>query len=519
MRLLRPNQADLRGSRTPAPRLAHFASPQRYWLTILISYSYAKFDNNKRPAPLARILTTVTLSWLLGTCSMPPSLLEQIVSSGEITVVTRNSPTSYYYGIDQPRGIDYELAKGFAERLGVELDLYVADQFWQIFPDLQSGRAHVAAAGLTITEPRRTIVEFSPPYQSVEQQVIYRRGTQRPYSIEDLYNGHLEVLAGSAYAGVLAQAQANYPGLRWTENAEVGIEELVRRVAAGEIHYTIVDSNLFELLQHSHPAARVAFSLSPKIPLAWALPKTTDTSLREAVAAYFAELQANGELTALIDRYRIDEPEDFDYVGSRAFIRHFDARLPSYRPFFREASARTGFDWRLLAAMAYQESHWNPMAVSPTGVRGLMMLTRTTAGMVGVEDRTDPRQSIDGGADYLANVLKKIPERIPEPDRTWLAIAAYNIGFGHLEDARIITEIQGDDPDSWMAVRQRLPLLGNQQWFERVTRGFARGAEAVAYVDNIRRYYEILSWLTADEMPGEREPATREEVAVANAAG
>ncbi|MDH3419741.1 MAG: transporter substrate-binding domain-containing protein, partial [Gammaproteobacteria bacterium] len=199
---------------------------------------------------------------------MPPSLLEQIVSSGEITVVTRNSPTSYYYGIDQPRGIDYELAKGFAERLGVELDLYVADQFWQIFPDLQSGRAHVAAAGLTITEPRRTIVEFSPPYQSVEQQVIYRRGTQRPYSIEDLYNGHLEVLAGSAYAGVLAQAQANYPGLRWTENAEVGIEELVRRVAAGEIHYTIVDSNLFELLQHSHPAARVAFSLSSKIPLA-----------------------------------------------------------------------------------------------------------------------------------------------------------------------------------------------------------------------------------------------------------
>jgi len=441
------------------------------------------------------------------------------LSSGQLTVVTRNGPTSYYYGIDEPRGIDYELATGFAERLGVELELYVADQLWQIFPDIQNGRAHIAAAGLTVTEPRKTIVDFSPPYQRVEQQVIYRRGTQRPYAIEDLYGGRLEVLAGSAYAGVLDQSSAAHPDLSWTENAEVGIEALVRHVAAGEIDYTIVDSNVFDLLQYSHPEARVGFSLSSKIPLAWALPKTSDTSLREAVAAYFAELDANGELAALINHYRIDEPENFDYVGSRAFLRHFDARLPSFRSDFREASARTGFDWRLLAAMAYQESHWNPKAVSPTGVRGMMMLTHRTAGMVGVEDRTDPRQSINGGADYLARVLKKIPTRIPDPDRTWLAVAAYNVGFGHLEDARIITEIQGGDPDLWMAVRQRLPLLGEQQWFERLARGFARGAQAVVYVDNIRRYYEILLWLTADEMLSEQEFTTPDDVEVTSAAG
>jgi membrane-bound lytic murein transglycosylase F len=456
---------------------------------------------------------------VLGTCSTPPSLLEQIVRTGELKVVTRNSPTTYYDGIDAPRGIDYELAKGFADRLGVTLDLEVADQFWQIFPALEGGHVHIAAAGLTITEPRRAVLDFSPPYQQVEQQVIYRRGTQRPYRIEDLPGGRLEVLAGSAYVSALREARQEHPELTWEENREVGIEALVRRVAAGELDYTIVDSNVFELLQHSHPDARVAFTLSPRIPLAWALPKMADTSLREQVAAYFAELQATGELDALINRYRIDEPENFDYVGSRAFVRHVDSRLPALRRYFRDASARTGFDWRLLAAIAYQESHWNPSAVSPTGVRGLMMLTRHSAGIVGIEDRTDPQQSILGGAAYLARVLDKLPERIPQLDRTWLAIAAYNIGFGHLEDARIITEILGADPDLWADVRESLPLLSDPQWAARVARGEARGAVAVLYVENIRRYYEILSWLTADELFTDEEPTEDSDFNAATQAG
>jgi membrane-bound lytic murein transglycosylase F len=442
------------------------------------------------------------------------------VRSGALKVVTRNSPTTYYDGVDRPRGIEYELVKGYADRLGVRLELSVADEFRQIFPEIQQGHAHIAAAGLSITEPRRALVDFSPPYERVQQQVIYRRGSQRPYTLEDLYDGRLEVLAGSAYVGALDEVKEQHPQLQWSENAEVGIEELVRRVAAGEIDYTIVDSNVFELLQHSHPEARVGFSLSRRIPLAWALPKTMDTSLRESVSAYIAEMQASGQLAALIDSYRIDEPENFDYVGSRAFVRHFDDRLPAYRRYFREASSRSGFDWRLLAAMAYQESHWNPEAVSPTGVRGIMMLTRHTAGMVGVDDRTDPRQSIVGGADYLVRVLKKIPARIPEPDRTMLAIAAYNIGFGHLEDARIITEVQGGDPDSWNDVRQRLPLLSDPEWFSRVSRGFARGTVAALYAENVRRYYEILRWLTADdELLSEQENEPDEDAAVATQAG
>lgn len=378
---------------------------------------------------------------MLGTCTVPPSLLEQIIASGEVRVVTRNTPATFYYGIDEPRGIDYELAKGFADHLGVKLHMYVAERFWQIFPDVIEGKAHVGAAGLTVTVPREKIVDFSPAYQTVRQEVIYRRGTRKPYGLQDMLDGELEILAD-----------------------------------AGE-----------------------AFAIGPETPVAWALPKTTDTSLRESVSAYFAELHATGALNAILDRYYFSTKKDFDYFGSRAFVRDFESRLPKYKEYFLAAAIRTDFDWRLLAAMAYQESHWDSNAVSPTGVKGIMMLTSPTAEMLGVEDRTDPEQSIHGGAEYLVRVIKKVPERISEPDRTWLAIAAYNVGYGHLEDARVITQIQGGNPDSWQDVRERLPLLSEPNWFERVPRGFARGHEPVIYVDNVRRYYDILRWMTADE--------------------
>jgi membrane-bound lytic murein transglycosylase F len=177
-----------------------------------------------------------------------------------------------------------------------------------------------------------------------------------------------------------------------------------------------------------------------------------------------------------------------------------DTRLPLYKEMFREAAGEIGMDWRLLAAIGYQESHWNPAAVSPTGVKGIMMLTQDTAGMMGVQDRENARESIFGGARYLMRVKDKVPERIPEPDRTWFTLAAYNIGFGHLEDARIITETLGGNPDDWSEVRANLPLLTQKKWYSRVKRGYARGWAPVHYVDNIRSYYEALMWLMSGEL-------------------
>ncbi len=455
---------------------------------------------------LLRLFAAIVLGALLGSCSSPPTLLEQIMQSGELRVVTRHSPTTFYTYGDEGRGIEYELVRGFAERLGVELRIDVADQFQQVFSDVSRGRAHIGAASLTVTDARSELVVFGPAYQRVEQQIVYRRGTPTPRGFADLIGGRFEILAGSSHVGLLEQARDEHPNLEWVEDPGASLEKLVRRVAQGEIDYTIVDSTAFQLLRSAYPEVREALSIGQAGEIAWALPKDAP-ALHERVAAYFAEITATGELQVVLDRYYFTS-RTFDYVESRAFALHFNSRLARYRPLFREAELATGISWRLLAAIAYQESHWNPKAISPTGVRGLMMLTKNTAQMMGVVNRNDPRESILGGARYLKRVLKKIPDRIAEPDRLWLAVASYNLGFGHVEDGRIITEIQGGDPDRWEDVAARLPLLSDERWYQRVDRGYAPGSASVAYVDSVRRYYEMLKWMTADDILTSEPPVT-----------
>ena len=372
-----------------------------------------------------RVVGIAATCWVLATCASPPGQLEQVLLSGELRVATRNGPGTFYYGPDEPRGVDYDLAKGFAERLGVRLDIYEVDHFPQVLADVRSGKAHVGAASLSATEARRNVVDFGPSYLDVQPLVIYRRSARKPKELSDLLSGRLEVLGGSSYVGALNVARAEQPSLTWEEISDISVEGLVRRVAAGESDFTIVDSNLFDLLKHSIPGVEAAFGLGEEMPIAWALRKGPDSSLRDSVAEYFAELEATNELAGIIDRYYFHVEDEFDYVGSQAFVRHFESRLPKYKAFFLRAAEETGLDWCLLAAMAYQESHWNPEAVSPTGVRGMMMLTRGTAKMMGVENRTDALESIVGGASYFVRVTKKIPPELPNltvPGLRWRPI-------------------------------------------------------------------------------------------------
>ena len=445
-----------------------------------------------------RAIAAIVLTVLLGSCAPAPSVLDRILALGELRVVTRNSPTTYFLGAEQPQGIEYELALGFAERLGVELRMYTEDQFWALFPEVVGNRADIAAAGLMITEPRRELIDFGPAYQSVEPLLIYRMGAHRPDSLGDLLGGSLEVVAGSSPVALLTEARREIPHLQWSERRSGNVESLIRRVANGAIDYAIVPSNEFAVLQHYYPEAREAFALESRGEVAWALTKDAP-GLREAVAAYFAELSATGGLRQIIERQQ-HTAHEFDFVGSRAFVRHLHGRFPRLAALFQRAADETGLDWQLIAAIAYQESHWDPTAVSPTGVRGLMMLTEHTAEIVGITDRDDPWESIVGGARYFRRVLDKFPDRIPEEDRIWLAAAAYNIGFGHVEDARIITEMQGGDPDSWADVRERLPLLADEEWHSRVRRGYAPGTVPVHYVDNVKRYLALIDWMQGTEL-------------------
>ncbi len=150
--------------------------------------------------------------------------------------------------------------------------------------------------------------------------------------------------------------------------------------------------------------------------------------LLKSVNEFFDEVAHTGLLAQLSSEATGDE-RDFDYLESRNFQAHIAVRLGAFRKFFEEASEKSGVDWRLLAAMGYQESKWDPAAQSQDGALGVMMLTADTATAMGISDRKNPQQNIFAGAMYFAEVKEKIPARIPEPDRTWLAVASYNVGL------------------------------------------------------------------------------------------
>jgi membrane-bound lytic murein transglycosylase F len=442
---------------------------------------------------LRTVLSAALTVWLTA-CDNLPNTLERIQADNELIVITRNSATTYYVGPDGPTGFEYELAKRFADYLNVELRIVIPPNFNDILPLTALGDAHLAAAGLTVTEKRKDKVRFGPVYHTITPQLIYRSGNRKPGSPAEL-DGLLEVVAGSSHEERLEELRETYPDLAWQADEEQGSEELLELVWQQLIDYTIADSNELAVNRRYYPELMPAFDLSEPKPLAWAFPKSDDDSLFLTATVFFNRIKADGTLAQLIERY-YGHIRKFDYVGTRSYLKHIEQRLPQYRDLFMTAADNIGMDWRLLAAIGYQESHWEPDAVSPTGVRGLMMLTQAAAKDVGIENRRDPEQSIMGGAEYLSRIIKRIPERITEPDRTWLALAAYNVGLGHLEDARKLTQKNKGNADHWIDVKKNLPLLSKKKWFKQTRYGYARGWEPVRYVENIRTYYDVLVWMT-----------------------
>jgi membrane-bound lytic murein transglycosylase F len=365
----------------------------------------------------------------------------------------------------------------------------------------------MAAAGLSVTDSRREYLNFGYPYESVDVHLIYKLGTGRPRSIEDILDRTIEVMASTSHVDILESIQIEHPTLSWSENADVEAADLLTRVAMGEIDLTIADSPDFNIQRHFYPDLRVALDLYLDDPIAWAFPKGSADSLLAAADEFLIKADREGVLARVHDRY-YGHTKKYDYVGTRNFIRHYESRLPRYRATFEQAGADWDVDWRLLAAIGYQESHWRSHAVSPTGVRGIMMLTQATADYLGIDDRVDPEMSILGGAQYFARQTERVADAVGEPDRTFMALAAYNVGFNHIKDARMIVEWQGGDPDNWIDISNALPLLAQRKWYSQVPYGYARGWEPVLYVSNIRAYYNILKWLTEqeeEELPEEVE--------------
>lgn len=438
---------------------------------------------------LARWLLLTLLVGLSGCNRVPDSPWQ----TGELVVLTRASATTYYLNANgEPAGFEYDLVRRFAEVQGWKVRFELAESLEEIFYRLERGEAHFAAAGLAATGRRLRRVRFGPVYATTQEWVVCSSAVETPKQVSDLIGLRLEVVAGSSHADRLRELRREHPQLVWREMTLPGEEELLERAANGLIDCTVADEMEYQIARNFLPGLRAAFTLGKPPSIAWAFPRWGESRLLEAVGRFFQELAESGEVEVLKERYygHVRRLAEADILG---ILERRTTRLPALKPFFYEAQRVSGLDWRLLAAVAYQESQWDAYASSPTGVRGIMMLTADTADRLGVRNRLDPRESILGGARYLRILRDMVPDTVPEPDRTWMALAAYNIGPGGFAAALRLTRRLDRNPDSWRDVKEVLPQLGRPRHSGEPRLAAVRGGEARIFAENVRVYYDILS--------------------------
>lgn len=474
------------------------------WRPRSFAYTAQMFSPMVLRPRLAKWLLATGLFLVLSGCVDKPNTLERVKEDGVLRVVTRNSPATYFQDRNGETGFEYELVKRFADDLGVKLKIETADNLDDLFDQVGKPNGPVlAAAGLVSSEKRKAQVRFSHSYLEVTPQIIYRNGQSRPTNAADLVGKKIMVLKGSTHAEQMAALKQKNPRIEYEESDAVEVVDLLRMVDEGQIDLTLVDSNEVAMNQVYFPNVRVAFDLGDASNQSWAVAAGEDNSLLNEINDFLDKVEKNGTLQRLKDRY-YGHVDVLGYVGAYTFAQHLQQRLPKYEQHFKTYAKKEKVDWRLLAAIGYQESLWQPTVTSKTGVRGLMMLTQNTAQAMGVSNRLDARQSIMGGAKYLAYMKEQLDSSIQEPDRTWFALAAYNVGSGHLDDARKLAAKEGLNPDKWLDVKKILPRLSQKQWYSKTRYGYARGGEPVHFVANIRRYYDILTWVTQPQLEGDQ---------------
>ncbi len=421
-----------------------------------------------------------------------PVTLDSPQTEGLLRVATRNGSTTYYLDRhERPIGPEYDLVEEFADAHGWEVEWTVYDSTAAVLQALDNGTTHLAAAGLTHQPSRNERFTQGPAHTEITQQLVCHRSLRpRPDSPEDLAGLDIHVTAESSYVQTLTLLQQEYEGIEFTTDSEETTEILLSRVAEQAFDCAVADSNIVRVTRRYWPHLVVAMDLTEGENLGWYLPRGNQALANQA-REWMNSRNGNEALDAVESRYYTYISE-FDFVDLRALNRRIDNRLPTFRPHFIRAEEQTGMPADLLAALAYQESHWDPDARSPTGVRGIMMLTGRTADALGV-NRLDPEQAIEGGARYLAKMYQRLPEHTPDPDRTFLALASYNIGRGHLLDARQLARDQNKSPNSWSHMREVLPLKADPRFYPSTRYGYARGYEPVHYVQRIRNYRDVIS--------------------------
>ncbi|HSO20827.1 MAG TPA: membrane-bound lytic murein transglycosylase MltF [Desulfosarcina sp.] len=416
------------------------------------------------------------------------SSVEGIRRSGRLVLITDNNAHCYYTYRGRAMGFEYDLARAFADRLGVDLEVLTPG--WDdLLTSLENRRGDLVAASLTMTSSRRALVDFSDPYLSIRQHIVFHRDNTAVRSLEDLAGRTIHVRRGSSYHERLLQLQQAGLAIDVVLHANVPTEELIRQVAEEEIAYTVADSNVARLNRRYYPQIKIGFAIAEEESLGWAVRRGND-ALRAEINRFWEGIKGDGTFDKIYQKYYTGVKQ-FDYVDLIKYHEALSSRLPAYEDLIRREARRHGFDWRLIAATIYQESHFNPRARSHTGVRGLMQLTLDTAAEMGIDDRLDPEASIQGGVKYLADIYARFDD-IEEPDRLLFTLASYNVGYGHVRDAQQIARELDLPPDKWSSLKKTLPLLRMRRYYSRTRHGYARGTEPVRFVTRVQTYYDIL---------------------------
>ena len=446
------------------------------------------------------IILVITALTLLANSSKKKPLQTDITPSkqinNELRVITRISPNTYFESDEGPSGFEYALLAKFAESINKKLIITTTDSNAELFAQLKNEEVQLASAGLSTNQTFNGEILYSEPYIKSQPLVVYRVGNQKPRKPDDLIDHEIVVAADTNHSASLEKIRRKHPQLQWREINNVDYMDILARIENNEIEYTLLDSTDLLLHQGFFPRVKKAFPLGDKVSFAWAFSNNIgNTELLLAANQFISKIKEDGTLAKLEEQY-YGQAVHISQVDANEFAKNISQKLPKYLKIIKDIAKQHNLDWELLAAISYQESGWNPLAKSRTGVRGMMMLTLPTAKEVNVTNRLDPDQSLNGGALYFKKLKNRLPASVQEPDRTWLALAAYNVGMGHLEDARAITKSKGGDPNSWYDVKQSLPLLTQRKWYSKTRYGYARGYEPVHYVQNIRHYQNVLTWHT-----------------------
>ncbi len=429
----------------------------------------ASFFVRYMTASVKRMLLMVML--FCGAFLIQPSAsyrIDKVTERGTLRVIGVAGPTTFLpHGAEGARGLQYELLRKFAEELHIKLEITQAPNAAAVIKALRSGNADIGITGLASRDQRLKSLLLSQPYLQEKQQLI-QRNNNLPVSDSP----QIAVGKYSIEQQELAQIEPN-ANLLAIKNASP--DKLLMKLEDGSVDYAVVNEAEFAAHRAAFPELKTKTVLS-EIKLAWAL-RPQDQHLLKLANYFLQQSTQDGSLQRLTRFY--SQGETFNTIGVKTFQRDMQARLPLYKTKFEQQAQKHSIDWRLLAAIGYQESKWDANAISPTGVSGLMMLTKDTAKEMGIQNRDNPTQSIQAGAAYYQLMTQRLPDTVREPDRTWMALASYNMGYGNIMKARKITQKMGNDPNKWLDVSRHLRQL-------------PRAGQALVYVQEVRRYYDAL---------------------------